>query len=195
MSKVIFRLSIRTLLYISLIPPVVILTVFGARQILRYRDYEYSFNPPIVQTLANHGSELMAAQRVLATTFNMANRADVSFAAVGVVSPNAAGKNMAWDVAPGEGATANADSGYAWQDVCNINPIVHPTSGIFCAREGIKDGWAEFGYVNYNGAPTGGIRFRIGGQTVGEVVIDPSNNDPVWIVKGRIKARGFDVIP
>ena len=80
-----------------------------------------------------------AVAQFLATTFNIANRTDVSFAAVGVVSPNTAGKNMAWDVVPGEGATPNSDSGYAWQDVCNINPITHPTSGIFCAREGIKD--------------------------------------------------------
>lgn len=136
-----------------------------------------------------------AFAQFVATTFNIANRTDVSFAAVGVVSPNVAGKNMAWDVVPGEGATANSDSGYAWQDVCNINPITHPTSGIFCAREGIKDGFAEFGYVYYNGAPIGGIRFRIGGQTVGEVTIDPSNNDPVWTIKGRVKARAFDIIP
>jgi hypothetical protein len=136
-----------------------------------------------------------AVAQFVADTFNVANRTDVSFAAVGVVSPNAAGKNMAWDVVPGEGATANSDSGYAWQDVCNINPITHPGSGIFCAREGIKDSWAEFGYVYYNGAPQGGIRFRIGGNTVGEVTIDPVTHDPIWTIKGRVKARGFDIIP
>lgn len=34
------------------------------------------------------------------------------------------------------------------------------------------------------------------GNTVGaELSIDPSNNDPVLTIKGRIKARGYDIVP
>ncbi|ASS53944.1 hypothetical protein ACU8NH_04670 [Rhizobium leguminosarum] len=86
-----------------------------------------------------------AFAQFLATSFNISQRNDVSFASIAVARPNEPGKNMAFDIVPGEGAISNSDSGYAWQDISNIDPIRHPGSPNFCARSGMKDGWAEFG--------------------------------------------------
>ncbi|GLR58273.1 hypothetical protein [Rhizobium indigoferae] len=135
-----------------------------------------------------------AFAQFLATSFNISQRNDVSFASVAVARPNEPGKNMAFDIVPGEGAISNSDSGYAWQDICNIDPIRHPGSPIFCARSGIKDGWAEFGSKNYDGAGVRNVRIIMGNTVGAELSIDPSNNDPVLTIKGRIKARGYDIV-
>jgi len=128
----------------------------------------------------------------VATTFQVGERTDVSFAAVGVAYPSFPGKDMAFDLAPSPGATADVDNGWSWFDACDHDPRLDPTN-VYCSRMGIKPGWAEFGYMHWDAAPMGGIRFRIGPNTVGEVTIDPTNHDPVWTIHGSIKARSFDV--
>lgn len=133
------------------------------------------------------------------TTFKIENRTDVSFASVDVMSPVAASdQGQALDLAPAPGTSPHPENGWSWFDACDHNPITNPLQ-VFCARMGINrtdnKNWAEFGYLFWDGAPTGGIKFKIGGTTVGEITIDPSNHDPVWTIKGRVKARGFDIIP
>lgn len=45
------------------------------------------------------------------------------------------------------------------------------------------------------GAGVRNVRIIMGNTVGAELSIDPSNNDPVLTIKGRIKARGYDIVP
>lgn len=66
--------------------------------------------------------------------------------------PKWAGRTIALDLHPSEGATEQAGNGFSWFDACDADVMHSNANPVRCARLGIRSEGAVFGAVSYNGA-------------------------------------------
>jgi hypothetical protein len=139
---------------------------------------------------------ITASLRWAYTTYGFRDRPATQPAKITVaeIHPNNELHTMALDIAPGNNCTPHPANGYAWVDVMDRSTIDHEGLPTRSARVGIKPDCIEVGSLAWDGATPLPIHLIIGGVTAVEIRLDPTNNDPVLTIKGRIKARGYDII-